>query len=153
MRKLTVTPLGRDKIAQAYPLVRHSDPELSLERWDAFASELLEGAGERPQGIMTVISEQGYILGLFSYRVETDLRHMRVLTAENFHAMDLLDPQIVASTLAKCLDSLAMTHGCRAIHTALAPGTGQRDHWVSALLENIGHEVECVRFCKLLASA
>jgi hypothetical protein len=98
------------------------------------------------------LSEQNYILGLFTYRVEADLRHGCILEAENFFAMDLLDPQAVASTLAKSLEDLALHHGCQAIHTTIAPNMACQEHWLARMFKNFGHEVDCVRFCKAIST-
>ncbi|MDX1711778.1 MAG: hypothetical protein R3316_11650 [Rhodovibrionaceae bacterium] len=150
MRKLTVAPLSHDQIAQAFPLVRQSEPDLPLERWQDFAETLLEDRGQRPKGIMAVMSEQDYILGLFTYRIESDLRHERILSAENFCAMDIIDPKAVASALAEGLEDLAERHGCGAIHTTISPSMSYQDHWLARMFEGIGHEAESVRFCKTL---
>ncbi len=127
---------------------------MTLEEWRDFASPLIRAKGRPASGIITVISEQDYIVGLSSYRVYHDLVHGRLLSAEHFLAFGLLDRRAVAHTLAAGLEGLARQHQCPAIHTHL-PRRGDADPdrggGLPDVLSTRGHRVECIGMCKLLA--
>ncbi|SMH56767.1 hypothetical protein [Azospirillum agricola] len=162
-------PLGRRQIDQAYPLVCVIAPGLAVEQWRAFAAAVLDAngltngganggtndaAGGSPvsrTGIMTVQNAHGYLHGLFSYAIDDDLRHGRVMSVENFVVLDLFDVAGVAATLLRAMDGLARGLGCTAIHTTLperysSAGTTNNPITESFLVQ--GHRHETIRLCK-----
>ncbi len=154
MRNLETRPLTPERVAQAFPLIQTALPAVTLEEWRDFALPLVSPAGQATSGVVTVLSEQDFIVGLCCYRVEKNLHHGAVLMADPFLALDLLDLKAVASALADAIESLAREWHCTAIHTSL-PATGVKgaENWLVRNLRGRGHQVESLRMCKLLASS
>ncbi len=154
VRILETPPLTPERVAQAFPLIQTTLPAVTLEEWRDFATPLASPAGQATGGVVTVISEQDFIVGLCCYRVEKNLRHGAVLMADPFLVLDLLDMKTVARALADAIESLAQEWHCTAIHTSL-PATGVKgtENWLVRNLRSRGHRVESLRMCKLLASA
>ena len=154
MRKLQVKQLTNERLEQAFPLMQSSDPGLSLDRWLAFASQMMvesTGGKPAPSGIMTVENEQSYIAGLFSYRCHQDLHRGKTLTAENFVALDFLDPRACAEALGTALDHLARQLGCSAI-LSLLNVSGPKSEGCARMMESVlrerGHETRGQVLCK-----
>ena len=154
MRSLETRPLTPERIAQAFPLIQTAYPVVSLEDWRDFATPLASAQGPADGGIITVVNEQGYIVGLCCYLDTQDLRHGAVLLANHFLILDLFDQQAVVRALADALESLARERRCTAIHTSV-PETGVKraDDWLVRILRSRGHRVESLRMCKLLANS
>jgi len=154
VRSLETRPLTPERVAQAFPLIQIALPAVSLEDWRDFATPLARAQGPADDGIITVVSEQDYIVGLCCYRVTQDLRHGAVLLANHFLILDLFGQQAVVRALADAVESLARERRCTAIHTSL-PETGVKgaDDWLVRNLRNRGHRVESLRMCKLLANS
>lgn len=117
----------------------------------AFAQALLEPPGRPETGIVSIVSEQGYIAGLSSYRIDHSLTHGHSLTSDHFVAIDMFDRQAVVHALAEAIESLALEHRCGAIHTNLPEKNSARggDDTTAALVQ-CGHHLESVRLCKIL---
>ncbi len=153
VRNLETRPLTAERIAQAFPLIQTALPAVTLEEWRDFATPLAGPAGQAAGGVVTVLNEQGYIVGLCCYRVAQELQHGTVFLADPFLAVDLLGLQAVVRTLADAVESLAREWRCTAIHTCLpTPGLKGTDAWLVRKLRRRGHRVESVRMCKVLAS-
>ena len=154
MRNLETRSLTTERVAQAFPLIQTALPAVTLEEWSDFATPLASPAGQATSGVVTVISEQDFIVGLCCYRVEQDLRHGAVLLANHFLILDLFGQQAVGRALADAVESLARERRCTAIHTSL-PETGVKgaDDWLVRILRSRGHRVESLRMCKLLANS
>ena len=153
MRELRTEPLSGDRIGQAYPLIQASLPQVPLGAWTAFARAMMmiAQAEQADTGIITVLSEQDYIAGLCSYRIEPDLVHGRSLTAEPFLAIDMFHRMAVVHALADAIEAIARERRCDAIHTTLPDKRGGRGHRGLAFdLTDRGHQVESVRLCKIL---
>jgi len=166
-------PLARRQIDQAFPVVQTIAPDLGVERWRAFAAAVLaaaeletgdtpparstgqgvepRGVMAEPCGIMTVQNARGYIHGLFSYAVEENLRHGRVLEIDNFIVLDLFDLAGAAEELLRAMDVLAGELGCMAIHTNLPDDYSSLPeycNWLLTCFREAGHAVETLRLCK-----
>ena len=154
MRKLETRRLTPDRVAQVFPLIQAALREVTLEDWRAFAAPLVAPEAQPDAGIITVVSEQGYIAGLCSYRIEHLLEHGTALNAEHFLALDLFDQETVVHALAEAIESLARERHCAAVHTNL-PETGGKKNaesgWMLRLLNGRGHRIEGRRLCKVLA--
>lgn len=156
-------PLGRRQIDQAYPLVRAVAPDLTIDRWRAFAASLIgpakasEPDAPAPRtGVMTVQNARGYLHGLFSYVVEEHLRHGRILAVDNVVVLDLFDMTGPAETLLRSMDALARGLGCSAIHTMLPEGCAGGPETGGSLFScfrSEGHRAETLRMCKPLDGA
>lgn len=108
------TPLGVEQIDQAFPLVQVIRPGISLEEWQTYASGMMSST-DRRTGIMTV-QTQGYIYGLFGYRIEPDLQQGCRLRVEDPVTLDLFHPAGTAAALVAAVDSLTEAFGCTAVH-------------------------------------
>jgi hypothetical protein len=85
--------------------------------------------------------------GLFCYRVEEDLKLGKVLIADHFVAVDLLEPAAVLAALVEELDGLAKRLGCRAMRSLVHGGApdvegglyaaGHRPEGASLLLKKL----------------
>lgn len=132
-------------------MIQAALPEVPLEAWVAFARALVQDRDRPETGIISIVSEQGYIAGLSSYRVDHSLVHGLSLTADHFVAIDMFDRRAVVYALADAVEMLARERRCTAIHTTLIDKTSARgaDDTVAALTRR-GHRVEAVGLCKLL---
>ncbi len=151
LRDLKVQALGPKHIAQAYPLIQAILPEVPLEAWLAFARAMIRQRSQAQSGLLGVVSEQGYITGLSTYRVAHDLVHGRSLVADHFVAMDLFDRKAVVNTLAEAIEALARERLCGAVHTTLQDRRtlSGRESTVATLADR-GHRVESVGLCKIV---
>ena len=151
MRELITKPLSGKLIDQAFPLVQASLPSVDLEQWRDFAGQLIGDGAPDTTGILSVLTEQGYIAGLSIYRVEPSLAHGPVLIADHFMALDLFNRAAVVNVLADVLEDLARRRGCTALHTHIPEKDGvwrgPADCLVS-ILRNRGHAIESLRLCK-----
>jgi hypothetical protein len=154
LRDLKVQTLGPEHIAQAYPLVQAVLPEVPLDAWTVFARALMRHRGRPSSGLLGVVSEQGYLTGLSSYRVASDLLHGRTLTADHFVAIDLFDRRAVVHALADAIEAMAREQQCRAVHTTLPEVSGlSGPASTMSTLAGRGHQVESVCLCKILPLA
>ncbi len=154
VRILETQPLTPERVAQAFPLIQTAFPAVSLEDWRDFATPLASAPCQADGGIVTVVSEQGYIVGLCCHRVARDLQHGAVFMADPFLILDLFDQEAVVRALADAVESLARERRCTAIHTSL-PETGVKgaDAWLVRILRARGHRVESLGMCKPLANS
>ncbi len=111
-------------------------PNLDLEGWLRFTKQT---AAARKAGRAGIIAARrtgrAHPCGLFCYRVDHDLEQGRVLVAEHFVAVDLLEPEVVLAALVAELDALGRRLGCNAVRS-LVHGTTAI---VSGGLTDAGH--------------
>jgi hypothetical protein len=123
MADFSIEMLSRDRIRAVYPLVREAVATLDLTTWLRFARQLTSTRRAGQCGIVAVRREgRAYPCGLFCYRVEDDLKLGRVLIADHFVAVDLLDPAAVLVALVEELDGLAKRLGCLAVRSLVHGG-------------------------------
>ena len=147
-----VKHLSARKVAQAYPLVQSASGDLALEKWRSYAGTRTAPGGVIPDGgggVISVESDQGYIHGLFDYRIDVDLHCGRTLVCENVVALDLLNAKPVLAALFDAMDSLAKEHRCQAVHVSVP----QADTALVQSLRDVGHAVRSVGLCKRLSAA
>ena len=145
-RRFVVKRLTSDRAAQAFPLIQSDFGDLTLEQWLTYVSHLLDSKSIGERGIACVESEQGYIHGLFVFRVLEDLRHGKTLVCEYLVAQDLVESELVISKLVDSMERLAAESDCVAIHAFLPP---DRKDLLGALKE-AQHVVEMTGTCKRL---
>lgn len=134
-----IETLGREQLAAVYPLVREAVPSLSLTAWLRFARPLTGSRRGTHCGIVAARREgRSFPCGLFCFRVDHDLALGRVLVADHFVAVDLLDPGAVLTALVEELDRLAHRLECRAVRSLVHGGI--RD--VADSLDAAGHRPE-----------
>jgi len=98
-----------------------------------------------------VRNEQDCIVGVAAFRLSDDLLHGRVLSADPFCALDIVDQANVARALENGLEKIASRHGCTAVHIIVASsGSKGGDDWLCSVLHERGHRVEGLHMCKLI---
>ena len=123
MADLIIELLSRDRIRSVFPLVREAVATIDLATWLRFAWQLTAPRRVGQCGIVTVRRDgRTFPCGLFCYRVEHDLSLGKVLTADHFVAVDLLDPEAVLAALVGELDVLAERLGCGAVRSLVHGG-------------------------------
>ncbi len=147
MPAFTVRALAPDEIRSVYPLIREAMPGVDLTAWTEFARRLT-GRRLGNAGIMAAWREgRTFPCGLFCYRVGKPLGQGKVLIAEYFVAVDLLDPKGVLEALVAELDALGQRLGCGAVHSVVH-GT---EPDVAGGLVAAGHSPEASLLLKALA--
>lgn len=130
----TVETLTPDQFRSVYPLIRQVAPGLTLHQWLRFARQA--SSNRRGGGIVAIRRRtRAFPCGLFCYRVEQDLERGRVLVAEHFVALDLLDPQAVLQALVTELEALGNRLGCTAVRSLVH----QPEKQVAGGLSAAGH--------------
>jgi hypothetical protein len=156
MADFIIEELSRDQIRSVYPLVREAFPPLDLSTWLRFARQLTGPHRGAQCGIVAARREgMAFPCGLFCYHVQDDLKLGKVLIADNFVAVDLLDPAAVLAAVVEELDGLAKRLGCHAVRSLLHGGTpdiegglcaaGHRPERASLLLKKL-LETPCWRW-------
>ena len=124
MAEFRIDMLARDQIRAVYPLIREAVPTLDLPGWLRFARQLTGPRRTGQSGIVVARREgRAFPCGLFCYRVEDDLTLGKVLMADHFVAVDLLDPGAVLAALVAELELLAERLGCQAVRSLAHGGT------------------------------
>jgi hypothetical protein len=124
MAGFIIEVLSRDQIRSVYPLIRQAVPTIDLPTWLRFARQLTGPRRGAQSRIVTARREgRAFPCGLFCYRVENDLKLGKVLIADHFVAIDLLDPGAVLAALVQELDMLAERLGCHAVRSLVHGGT------------------------------
>ncbi len=148
MSDFTVGPLAQDEARAVYPLIREAIPTLQLATWLRFTRQV---AATRPAGHAGIVVARRtgrlFPCGLFCYRVERDLEHGQVLTADHFVAMDLLDPTAVLDALVNALQDLGAQLGCSAVR-GIVHG---RQTALAGELSAAGHALEASLFSRSVA--
>ncbi len=136
MSNVVIEPLTPDLIRSAFPLIREALPNLDLPGWLRFVRQTKAVRNAEKAGVMIARrSGRPYPCGLFCYHVDRDLARGRVLIAEHFVAIDLLEPAVVLAALVGELDSLGARLGCNAVRS-LVHGTASE---ISGGLAKAGH--------------
>ncbi len=139
MADFIIEVLSRDQIRSVYPLVREAFPTLDLYTWLRFSRQLTGLRRSGQCGIVAARREgRAFPCGLFCYRVESDLKLGKVLIADHFVAVDLLEPAAVLAALVEELDGLAKRHGCQAVRSLVHGGAPD----VEGGLVAAGHQPE-----------
>lgn len=148
MSGITVRALAPEQLRFVYPLIREGMPGVDLNAWTDFARRL---TGRRPAsaGIMAAWREgRSFPCGLFCYRVDKTLGQGKVLIAEYFVAVDLLDPKAVLDALVAELDALGRRLGCNAVRSVVHGGEPE----LAGGLAAAGHAPEASLLLKALAA-
>ena len=111
---LTVAPLGRGDIRQAYALVREAMPAVSVDDWQRFAGALLDRR-RRHAGILCTWSDNRYVRGLAAYAVRAEVDMARVLRVELLIVSTMFAPSMVLNVIKNALEDCARHHGCAGV--------------------------------------
>jgi len=149
MSNVVIEPLTPDLIRSAFPLIREALPNLDLPGWLRFVRQTNAARRTGRAGVMVARrAGRPYPCGLFCYRVDQDVARGRVLIAEHFVAIDLLEPAVVLAALVGELDLLGARLGCNAVRS-LVHGTAAE---ISGGLAKAGHtEAGTLLFKPLMA--
>jgi len=154
MAGFIIEVLSRDQIRSVYPLIRQVVPTTDLPTWLRFARQL---TGPRRGAESRIVTARrvgrDFPCVLFCYRVENDLKLGKVLIANHFVAIDLLDAGAVLAALVQELDMLATRLGCLAVRSLVHDGTsdvenglyaaGHRPEGATLLLKNLLEAPRC----------
>ena len=123
MADVSVGPMTQADIRPLFPLMQAAEPELKLSAWLRY-SRRMNRAKARTRGGIMVARRPGRILpcGAVHYRLDHNLRHGQLLTAEHFIAIDLLYPHAVLAALFTALDDIAAERDCSAMRSILHDG-------------------------------
>lgn len=147
MSAFTVRALTSDQVRSVYPLIRELMPTVDLNAWTDFARRVT-GRRHSNAGIMAAFREgRPFPCGLFCYRVEKTLGEGKVLIAEYFVAVDLLDPKAVLAALVEELEALGHRLGCNAVRSVVHGGKQE----IAGGLVAAGHAPSASLLLKALA--
>lgn len=136
---VSVQPIQIGDVRPLFPLVQARNPSLSWARWRAFAGRIARSKPGARNGILVARRVgQAMPCGAICYHLDQDLRFGRIITVEQFIAMDLLYPQRVRSALANALESRAVAMGCDVIRSILPDG----DTEIVEELRKAGHSTD-----------
>jgi len=128
-----------------YPLIRAAEPAVDLASWLAYARRVLRAGPDGRSGIVVVTRvSQRFPSGMFCYRCQDDLARGRVVIADYFLAVDILDPRPVARAMAAALEQLGRRLHCNAVRSVVHRGA---EDLGECLLE-AGHCAESTDFIK-----
>jgi hypothetical protein len=147
MSAFTVRALTRDEILSVFPLIREVMPDVALGGWTEFARRIM-GRRRTSAGIMAAWREgRSFPCGLFCYRVDQTLANGKVLIAEHFVAVDLLEPKAVLAALVEELEALGRRLECNAVRSVVHGGEQE----VAGGLVAAGHAPDASMLLKALA--
>lgn len=150
MSDFTIELLPPDQIRSAYPLIREALPGLDLVGWLRFARQTAAARRAGRSGIVAARRVgRPYPCGLFCYRIDQDVEQGRVLIAEHFVAVDLLEPAVVLAALVAELDKLGPRLRCNAVRSIVHGSVAE----VSGGLTKAGHTTTGTLLFKPLMSA
>jgi hypothetical protein len=147
MADITAQMLAPNQVRSVFPLIRQAVPALDLPGWIRFARPLANPRRPERGGIVVARRPpRPFPSGLFCYRQERDLAHGKVLLAEHFVALDLLEPEAILAALLAELDTLGKRFGCDAVRSVLHGPAPE----IAGRLAAAGHVPEASLLCKLL---
>lgn len=139
MADIDVQMLTPDQVRSVYPLIRQAVPTIDLAGWQRFARTVMHPRRPELGGIVVATRPpRPFPCGLFCYRQEQDLTRGKVLVAEHFVALDLLEPDLVLAALVDELDALARRFGCAAVRSVVHGSAPE----VAGGLAAAGHQPE-----------
>ncbi len=147
--------LDRERIDQAFPLVRNLVPKLTLERWTRFARpQIVSRSSKWPRGLMTIQKTTGDILGLFGFEVRSTLNEGRELRLDNVLVPDIPGRDLIWISMIEAAEQVARVDGCFAIRAEIADYcgvVGRERAWAMSSLRTFGYSVEGLRAIKRLS--
>lgn len=130
--------LNRQKVMQAFPLMREVDPGLELGTWVDYANHLISDEGGS-HGIFGA-ERDGYVRAAFCYEVMPGAGGRAVLNIRNFVVLDMVQREAMANILYHAIADLALRNACKKVRVHLPP----KSSWAAPHLEEAGYQVE---FC------
>lgn len=148
MPRLLVSKLETERMADAYPLIRHL-AWVGNAQWEMFARQLADKGG----GVLAVEAEDGHVHGVATYLPVTSLKHGKALRVEAIAAFELGHASPVRNLLSAALDELARSEGCAAVMVSLdskgmlSANSKRRCSW-----ESLGLTAETIEFVRRIDS-
>ena len=155
-RTFVIGPLPASRFRQAFSLIWLTAPHLALESWLRYAEALCRPDGGDAGGIVSAEDEDGYIYGMFCYRVAPDPRFSRTLDVEHFIALGLFDRSATTCALIDAVEHIARDRHCVQVQLALPCARiefGKMDDSLHNWLGRAGYAVDGLRLCKRLSPA
>ena len=147
MVRFTARRLEAHELAAAFALARCAVPEVTPERWKAFAASLAPLGGG-----MLVVEAEGALIGLAAYRPDVSLAHGRLLRIDLLAAFELHRSAPVRAALLEGLDRIARESDCESVglalsgHGATLPAPARVESW-----ESLGHHIGSLFMVRKLA--
>jgi len=120
MSEFVVDLLTRQRVMEVYPIVRQIAPGLTLKAWQRHAAVLLRDRSGGRGIILIRRASQRFPCGLCSFRLDEDLRHGRILTAEDATVMTTLGAREAYDALVQGIEQVATSRHCTAVRWLLA---------------------------------
>ena len=146
---LLIENLQPEHVRTVYPLIRASDPSISLRDWVKYANTL---ASRQPGKRGILVARRGVQrnpIGAVCYRVNRQIRSGTLLIAEHMVALDVLYPEAVIGALVRALDQHAYLLRCRRVHYLVRHG----DMDLYETLQKAGLQPERVTMAKDVTNA
>jgi|SRR5579864_6609590 len=114
-RSYSIAPLSNGEIGPAFAIVRAIYRGIDLDMWSEFARTLIRAPGPEERAIVGMRAEDGYLCGLFAYRVDADFEHHRTLVVDPIAVLDLIEPEPAMRSMINSIESTAERLGCRRV--------------------------------------
>src|SRR5579863_1582120 len=111
-RSYAVGPLSEHEIGPAFAMVQALYPGIRFDSWNAFARTLIDAPDREGRAIVGMRAEDGYLIGLFAYRIDADLEYGRALVVNPIAVLDLVNPQPAVRSMIEAIERTAETLGC-----------------------------------------
>jgi len=130
---------------EAYPLVRLCHSSVTLDQWLSFARRLARLPRHRG-GLFAVKDKRGYVHAVFSYRIDSDMRHGPVLRVSDL-IIGRLAGRTIDRVIVKAAEQLALEIGCFSIVVELPQSAeGEVDIANYSVLVNAGFSPCAISF-------
>ncbi|WP_258549283.1 hypothetical protein [Thalassospira profundimaris] len=119
-------PLTAGIADMIFPLVQMTEANITLQKWQDFVAEYVctddpvpESQWLRDKGIVVIRNDRGYVHGVFSYEIRTDMSIGTVLHVDNVKAVEIVAREHVLNCMREAMDRLLRLHGCAATYVAV----------------------------------
>lgn len=142
MPKVAIHKLEPERMAEAYPLIRHL-AWVEPAQWSAFGRHLADQGG----GVLAAEVEGRQIYGVAAYLPVANLKHGSALRVEAIAAIEFGLASPIRKTLLAALDEVAKLKGCKVVMVTLdakrmlSHGSKRRRNW-----ESLGLTAEAIEF-------
>lgn len=107
------TVILSEQARRAYPLIHHSYPNVTFDQWLAFTRRWNRLPRQRG-GILAIQDRRGCVHSIFSYRVDSQLLHRRMLRVSDL-IVGRLPGGIIDRAIVRKAERLASKVGCHSI--------------------------------------
>ncbi len=140
----SVIDLPPAQFHQAYPLIQVSGTDFTLDQWLEYAKGLYERR-DKGAGILSAVSEDGYIHALATYELWARCAEARVIEVEYFCYVDRLN-RSVGPLLIRALEERGRMHDCSEVRvrTSQISGTSApaSSPTATAMFQRFGYAIE-----------